>query len=69
MIQAELKDENRCRHIYQRVAAEICPDCGRDTHETDFELQRQLHKQWIEDGKADWNICPLGGTLRGWWSI
>jgi hypothetical protein len=32
-------------------------------------LQRQLHKQWIEDGKADWNICPLGGTLRGWWSI
>lgn len=59
----------KCRHIYQRVAAEICPDCGRDTHETDFALQRELHKQWIEDGKADWNICPLGGTLRGWWSI
>ena len=69
MIQAELKDANPCRHIYQRVAAEICPDCGRDTHETDFAIQGELHRKWIEDGKADWNICPLGGTLRGWWSI
>lgn len=59
----------KCRHIYQRLAVATCPDCGLDTHETDFELQRELHKQWIEDGKADWNKCPLGGTLRGWWSI
>jgi len=48
---------------------EICPDCGRDTHETDFLQQTRLHEKWIEEGKADWSKCPQGGTLRGWWSI
>ena len=58
-----------CRHIYYRIGVDVCPECGRDTHETDFAFQRKLHEEWIEQGKADWNICPQGGTLRGWWSI
>lgn len=59
-----------CRHVYEVVGAPICPDCGKDTHETDFKLTAQLHKQWWADGKADWSICPdCGGTIRGWWSI
>ena len=58
-----------CRHVYERIDKDICPDCGRATHETDFELQRTLHETWMREGKADWNICPQGGTLRGWWSI
>jgi hypothetical protein len=64
-----LKEEKPCPHIFETIGVAICPDCGRDTHETDFEFQIELHKQWIRDGKADWNICPLGGTIRGWWSI
>ena len=58
-----------CRHVYQYVYEPICLDCGKDTHETDWVEQTKLHKQWIADGKADWNMCPLGGTIRGWWSI
>jgi len=63
------RQELKCAHIYRRVFQEICPDCGRYTHETNFDLQAHLHRKWIEEGKADWNKCPLGGTLRGWWSI
>jgi hypothetical protein len=59
----------KCRHIYEIIKAEICPDCGRDTHETDFLEQTRLHEKWIEEGNADWSKCPQGGTLRGWWSI
>jgi rRNA maturation endonuclease Nob1 len=59
-----------CRHIYEIVNQDICPDCGRYTHETNFKEIADLHKQWIADGKADWSICKeCGGTIRGWWSI
>lgn len=47
----------------------MCPDCGKDTHETDHEFQTRLHKQWIEEGKHLPMQCPLGGTIRGWWDI
>jgi hypothetical protein len=58
-----------CKHVYEIIGADICPACGRDTHETNFRVQNDLHRQWIADGKADWNVCPQGGTIRGWWSI
>lgn len=51
---------DNCIHIYQYVNAEICPHCGRDTHETHWEEQHMLHKDWIASGKA---------TQQGWWSI
>lgn len=63
------EQELKCRHIYESVGQELCPDCGRDTHETDFKFEGELHRKWIEEGKADWNVCPQGGTIRGWWSI
>jgi hypothetical protein len=69
MTRQQLKEEKPCRHIFETIGAAICPDCGGDTHETDWQEQNRLHRQWIADGKADWNICPLGGTIRGWWSI
>ena len=59
----------KCRHIYELIGKANCPDCGGDTHESDFALQRHLHKKWIEDGKNQANKCPLGGTIRGWWDI
>lgn len=51
---------NQCIHIYQNTGFEVCPYCGRDTHETDWEYQAQLHKEWIASGKA---------KFGGWWSI
>jgi hypothetical protein len=50
----------KCKHIYYDVKADKCSDCGRVTHETDWQKQRELHKQWIADGKA---------KFGGWWSI
>jgi hypothetical protein len=38
----------------------VCPDCGKDTHETDWQYQADLHKDWISSGKA---------SRQGWWSI
>jgi len=58
-----------CEHVYKDIGAEVCLACGRDTHETNWTTVNFAHKQWIADGKADWNVCPQGGTIRGWWSI
>lgn len=49
-----------CRHVYEEVESDICPDCGRDTHRTDWAKQHELHREWIASGKA---------TAQGWWSI
>lgn len=60
----------KCLHIYQDMGADICPLCAQCTHEIDWVREARLHREWIEEGKADWSICPVeGGTLRGWWSI
>jgi hypothetical protein len=58
-----------CRHVYEYVGSDVCPDCGGYTHEPDHEFHNQLHKQWIADGKHLIMQCPLGGTIRGWWDI
>jgi hypothetical protein len=49
-----------CEHVYKYVYAAICPKCGKNTHETDWKFQADLHRKWIADGKAE---------LQGWWSI
>lgn len=61
--------KKKCKHVYEYVNADVCPFCGRDTHEPNYELQSKLHKQWIEDGKHLEMQCPQGGTIRGWWDI
>ena len=61
--------KKKCKHIYEYVGSDKCPFCGRDTHETNTALQRQLHKQWIEDGKHLEMQCPQGGTIIGAWDI
>ena len=50
----------KCRHIYEDTGEEICPECGADTHETDWDFQHTLHRDWIASGKA---------VQQGWWSI
>ncbi len=58
-----------CIHVYTIVNQALCPECGRNTHETDFKYQTELHKKWIEEGRHLDMQCPLGGTIRGWWDI
>jgi rRNA maturation protein Nop10 len=58
-----------CNHVYEYVNAEICPLCGRYTHEPNYELQNKLHRQWIAEGKNKHLICPLGGSIIGAWDI
>ena len=49
-----------CNHVYRNMGKPICPDCGKETRETDWTIVHQQHKQWIADGKA---------VAQGWWSI
>mgnify|MGYP003342910051 FL=1 len=49
-----------CRHVYENIGFDICPDCNEPTHETKWEEQHELHKEWISSGKA---------VYGGWWSI
>jgi hypothetical protein len=59
-----------CRHVYEYVYADICPDCGRYTHEPDRDLDLKLFKEYYASGKHLEYKCPIeGGTIRGWWSI
>jgi len=58
-----------CRHIYELVGQPICPDCGRDTHEIDNKEQSRLFKKHYASGAHLNSLCPMGGTIRGWWSI
>lgn len=59
-----------CRHVYEYVYQDTCPDCGRYTHEPDRELDLKLFKEYYASGKHLEYKCPIeGGTIRGWWSI
>jgi hypothetical protein len=49
-----------CRHVYEEMKEDICPDCGRYTHRADWKFQYELHKEWISSGKA---------VSQGWYSI
>ena len=51
-----------CEHVYRDMCLEICPICGTELHETNWELiaeQRRLHRE--EHG--------LFYNVREWWSI
>jgi rRNA maturation protein Nop10 len=59
-----------CRHVYEYVGSEICPDCGGYTHEPNLELQKALYKQHYDEGKHLKYKCDVcGGTIRVWWDI
>jgi len=59
-----------CRHVYEYVRADICPDCGRNTHEPDRELNSRLFKQYQESNNPLERVCCVKGAApREWWSI
>jgi hypothetical protein len=49
-----------CDHVYKDINSDFCHNCGRDTHETNWTFQHELHRDWIASGKA---------TAQGWTSI
>lgn len=53
---------NGCRHIYEYVNAEKCPECGRDTHEPNWTELNKAQKQWLKENPDAWRRV-------GWWSI
>lgn len=53
---------NGCRHIYEYINAEKCPECGRDTHEPNWTELNKAHKQWLKENPDAWRRV-------GWWSI
>lgn len=48
-----------CKHVYEDLPTP-CPECGGETHQTDWKLIANQHREWISSGKA---------VLQGWWSI
>lgn len=51
-----------CRHVYEYVNAPICPECGKDTHEPNWEEINKAGKKWLKDNPDAWRQV-------GWWSI
>ena len=51
-----------CIHVYQTIGAEVCPHCGRDTHEPDFKKQNKINREWLKRNPDAWREV-------GWWSI
>lgn len=49
-----------CEHVYRDMRTNPCPNCGKETHVTDWTEQHKLHKEWVASGKA---------VAQGWWSI
>lgn len=49
-----------CRHVYEDVGQDICPDCGNNTHRLNWKFEAAMHKDWIDSGKA---------VRQGWSSI
>lgn len=51
----------KCRHVYEDVGSDTCPDCGGYTHRIDWEKQNQLCKEW--------KAANPNAKYEGWWSI
>jgi len=52
---------NKCRHIFENIGSDICPDCGKNTHEVNWGKQTMLNQKWKKDNP--------NATYGGWWSI
>jgi len=51
-----------CKHIYENIGLPICPNCGKHTHEINWEETNKQNKQWLKDNPDAWREV-------GWWSI
>ena len=52
-----------CEHVYKYMGSSICPLCGKDTHETDWEVQAE-HRRLYQEKHGLFYQAP-----HVWWSI
>jgi hypothetical protein len=57
----EQNEEMKCDHIYRDRDEEICSDCGRWTHQMNWEQQNRINRKWLKDNPE--------AKYGGWWSI
>ena len=50
-----------CEHVYKSMGVSLCPKCGLDTHDTNWDKQNNLMKQW--------HIDNPDAKYAGWMSI
>ena len=51
-----------CKHVYESMNANPCPECGGDTHEIDWDLLKKQRKEHREK-------YGILHTVSVWWSI
>jgi rRNA maturation endonuclease Nob1 len=51
-----------CSHVYELVGSDLCPYCGKDTHENNSQHQEALRQAHIEK-------YGLFNQNPSWWSI
>ena len=52
-----------CEHVYKYMGSSICPLCGQDTHETNWEVQAE-HRRLHQEKYGLFYQAP-----HVWWSI
>ena len=51
-----------CDHVYKNIGYDICPTCGKDTHEVDWSRaieERRAHREkygWFHNVGVWWSI-------------
>jgi hypothetical protein len=50
-----------CRHVYEEVGTDTCPDCGQTSHRLDWKYQNELKRKWLKENP--------NARYQGWWSI
>ena len=51
-----------CEHVYKDMGADICPKCGKDTHETNWAFIASERRKHREKHGIFYNV-------KEWWSI
>jgi hypothetical protein len=41
-----------CEHVYKYIHANPCPECGKETHDINWALIAEMHKDWIDNDNS-----------------
>jgi hypothetical protein len=52
-----------CIHVYELVGSPLCPHCGKDTHETNWDIELKLRREYVK------KVGILYQAPMTWWSI
>lgn len=63
VLKAQQQLNSYCIHVYELVGSPLCPHCGRNTHETDWEQELGYRRAHVEKMGLFHQATPV------WWSI